>query len=154
MRTVNTVSIIGLVALAAGWLAAGDAAAQGADDVKLAQAEKVLHDFTTDEKQGIPIDLPQRAHGVVVIPNLIRGGFFVGGRRGRGVLIVERRAAEQSRVRHAHRRQHRLAVRREAADIVLVLANERSVKNIQDGKFTFGGDATAVAGPRATPRRR
>src|SRR5690606_2582079 len=33
------------------------------------------------------------------------------------------------------------------ADVVLVFANERSVRNIQPGKFALGGDATAVAGP-------
>jgi lipid-binding SYLF domain-containing protein len=34
-----------------------------------------------------------------------------------------------------------------SADLVLVFANERSVRNIESGKFTLGGDATAIAGP-------
>lgn len=149
MRTLNTVSTAGFVALAAGWLAVGAAAAQSADDVKLAQAEKVLHDFATDEKQGIPIDLLQRAHGVVVIPNLIRGGFFVGGRRGRGVLIVRTPDGGWSNPAFVTLTGGSIGWQFgvEAADIVLVFANQRSVKNIRDGKFTFGGDATAVAGP-------
>lgn len=149
MRTTSTVSILSFVALAAGWLAAGAAAAQSADDVKLAQAEKVLHDFTTDDKQGIPIDLLQRAHGVVVIPNVIRGGFIVGGRRGRGVLSVRAPDGGWSNPAFITLTGGSIGwqVGAEAADIVLVLANERSVRNIQDGKFTLGGDATAVAGP-------
>jgi lipid-binding SYLF domain-containing protein len=35
----------------------------------------------------------------------------------------------------------------ESADVVLVFANDRSVRNIASGKFTLGGDAAAVAGP-------
>ena len=35
----------------------------------------------------------------------------------------------------------------ESADVVLVFANDRAVRNIASGKFTLGGDATAVAGP-------
>ena len=35
----------------------------------------------------------------------------------------------------------------ESADLVLVFENERSVKNIQAGKFTLGGDASAIGGP-------
>ena len=35
----------------------------------------------------------------------------------------------------------------EAADIVLVFGNDRSVRNMADGRFTLGGDAAAVAGP-------
>jgi lipid-binding SYLF domain-containing protein len=35
----------------------------------------------------------------------------------------------------------------ESADIVLIFANDRSIANIANGKFTLGGDASAVAGP-------
>jgi lipid-binding SYLF domain-containing protein len=31
--------------------------------------------------------------------------------------------------------------------VVLVFANDRAVRNISAGKFTLGGDATAIAGP-------
>ena len=136
-------------ALVTGWLFAGTAAAQSANDVKLAQAEKVLHDFTRDEKDGIPIDLLQRAHGVVVIPNLIRGGFLVGGRRGRGVLIVRTPNGGWSNPAFVTLTGGSIGWQfgAESADVVLVLANERSVRNIREGKFTFGGDAAAVAGP-------
>ena len=35
----------------------------------------------------------------------------------------------------------------QSSDVVLVFANERSVQNIQNGRFTMGGDASVVAGP-------
>jgi hypothetical protein len=35
----------------------------------------------------------------------------------------------------------------ESTDVVLVFANDNAVKNIASGKFTLGGEASAVAGP-------
>ncbi len=35
----------------------------------------------------------------------------------------------------------------ESADVVLVFANDRAVRNIASGKFTLGGDADVAAGP-------
>jgi lipid-binding SYLF domain-containing protein len=35
----------------------------------------------------------------------------------------------------------------ESTDVVLIFANENAVRNIATGKFTLGGEATAIAGP-------
>jgi lipid-binding SYLF domain-containing protein len=125
------------------------AAADPEDDDKLAQATNVLREFTANEEQGIPADLLQNAHGIAVIPNLIRGGFFIGGRRGRGVLTDRTKSGEWSNPAFITLTGGSIGFQfgAEAADIVLVFANERSVRNIADGKFTLGGDASAVAGP-------
>jgi lipid-binding SYLF domain-containing protein len=127
----------------------GSAHAQTADDTKLAQAVEVLHDFTADDEQGIPTALLERAHGIAVIPNVIRGGFFIGGRRGRGVLMVRTPSGEWSNPAFLTLTGGSIGAQfgAETTDVVLVFANERSIRNIANGKFTLGGDATAVAGP-------
>ncbi|HET7609966.1 MAG TPA: hypothetical protein VFL84_14890, partial [Gammaproteobacteria bacterium] len=58
------------------------------DTDRFVDAAKVLELFTTDDEHGIPADILQRARGIAVIPNLIRGGLLFGGRRGRGVLAI------------------------------------------------------------------
>jgi lipid-binding SYLF domain-containing protein len=125
------------------------AAADAEDDDKLAQATKVLHEFTANEEQGIPTSLLQYAHGIAVIPNMIRGGFFIGGRRGRGVLTARTQSGEWGNPAFITLTSGSIGFQfgAEAVDIVLVFANERSVRNIADGKFTFGSDLAAVAGP-------
>jgi lipid-binding SYLF domain-containing protein len=133
-------------------LAAASAAAAPTnddDDVKLAQAIAVLHDFTNDEKNGIPVELLARARGIVVIPNLIRGGFFIGGRRGRGVLTVRTPSGDWSNPAFVTLTGGSIGWQFgvESADTILVFANDRSVANIATGKFTFAGDAAAQAGP-------
>jgi lipid-binding SYLF domain-containing protein len=123
--------------------------AQSADEEKLAHAADVLLGFTADEDKSIPADLLQRARGIAVIPSLVRGGFFIGGRRGRGVLAVRSPSGEWSNPAFITLTGGSMGFQfgAEAADVVLVFGNDHSVKNMSDGKFTLGGDATAIAGP-------
>jgi lipid-binding SYLF domain-containing protein len=129
--------------------AAGQAAAQRSDGVKLQQAARVLEIFSTDDDHGIPTEILQRARGIVVIPNLIRGGFLFGGRRGRGVMAVRAPNGEWSNPAFITLTGGSFGAQfgAETADVVLVFANDRAVRNISSGKFTLGGDAAAVAGP-------
>jgi lipid-binding SYLF domain-containing protein len=130
-------------------LAAHGAQAQRNDDAKFTDAAKVLEIFTTDDDNGIPTEILQRARGIAVIPNVIRGGFVFGGRRGRGVLSIRSPNGEWSNPAFITLTGGSFGAQFgvESADVVLVFANDRAVRNIASGKFTLGGDAAAVAGP-------
>ena len=67
---------------------ASSASAQRNDDTKFVDAARVLEGFTTNQENGIPADILQRARGIAVIPDMLRGGFLFGGRRGRGVIAI------------------------------------------------------------------
>jgi lipid-binding SYLF domain-containing protein len=131
-------------------LAAGSAHARRHDDAdKLADAARVLEVFATDEEHGIPVQLLERARGIVVIPGLFRGGFVIGGRRGRGVIAVRSPSGAWSNPAFITLTGGSLGAQfgAEKADVVLVFENERSIRNIQAGKFTLGGEASAIGGP-------
>jgi lipid-binding SYLF domain-containing protein len=149
MRTMNPSRLVAISLAFVTLGAALPAPAQSDDDEKLARAAEVLRGFTTDDDKSIPTELLQRARGIVVIPTLIRGGFFVGGRRGRGVLAVRGTNGDWANPAFVTLTGGNVGLQfgAEAEDVVLVLANDRSVKNIASGKFTLGGDATAIAGP-------
>jgi len=140
--------VVSLVTVAA-LCATSAARAESEHERRFAKAVEVLNAFTQDEVTGIPIDLLARAHGIAVFPGVIRGGFLIGGRRGRGVLTL--RGADGRFTNPALVTLTGGSIGGQigvaSADLVLVFANERSVRNIQSGKFTLGGDATAVAGP-------
>jgi lipid-binding SYLF domain-containing protein len=116
---------------------------------RFADAAEVLAAFTTDDEKAIPSELLARAQGIAVIPHLIRGGFILGGRRGRGVLSVRIENGQWSNPALITLTGGSIGWQfgAESADLVLVFANERSVRHISDGTFTLGGDASAVAGP-------
>jgi lipid-binding SYLF domain-containing protein len=150
MRTIRSVQTALLTSLAALFvLLAAPAEAQPNDAERFVDAAKVLELFTTDEEHGIPADILQRARGIAVIPKLIRGGLVFGGRRGRGVLAIRSPNGEWSNPAFVTLTGGSFGAQfgAESADVVLVFANDRSVRNIASGKFTLGGDATAIAGP-------
>jgi len=129
--------------------AAQPISAETADSDRLVRASEVLLKFTAEEEKSIPAALLERAHGVAVIPSLVRGGFFIGGRRGRGVVSVRRPDGEWSNPAFITLTSGNFGLQfgAEWSDVVLIFANEQSIKHMQTGKFTFGGDATAIAGP-------
>ena len=142
MRTIQPVRTALLASVAAlGMLPLASASAQRNDTERFVDAAKVLELFTTDEQHGIPADILQRARGIAVIPNLIRGGFVFGGRRGRGVLAIRSPNGEWSNPAFVTLTGGSFGAQfgAESADVVLVFANDRSVRNIASGKFTLGG---------------
>lgn len=139
-----------LVALALAALSHGATAeAQTDEDARLIAAGAIVNTFAEDAEQGIPAELLQRARGVVVIPGMFRGGFIFGGRRGRGVLAVRGADGRFSNPAFVTLTSGSVGWQfgAQSSDVILVLANERSVQNIQNGRFTMGGDASVVAGP-------
>ncbi|HUL81564.1 MAG TPA: lipid-binding SYLF domain-containing protein [Gammaproteobacteria bacterium] len=126
--------------------------AETSDSDRLVRASEVLLKFTEEEEKAIPAALLERAHGVAVIPSLVRAGFFFGGRRGRGVISVRKTDGEWTNPAFITLTGGNFGLQfgAEWADVVLVFENEQSVKHMQTGKFTFGGDAAAVAGPLGT----
>jgi len=125
------------------------AAQTNEDDKRLEEAAAVLQEFTAGEDEAIPAELLQRARGIAIIPNVLRGGFIFGGRRGRGVLIVRSERGDWSNPGFITLTGGSIGgqIGMESTDLVLILANDNAVKNMSSGKFTLGGDAAAVAGP-------
>jgi lipid-binding SYLF domain-containing protein len=89
------------------------------------------------------------AHGVAIIPNVIKGGFVVGARFGRGVLCLR----EENGVWHAPvfvtltGGNVGWQVGVQSSDIILVFKTPKSIQGILSGKLTLGADAAAAAGP-------
>lgn len=145
----NVCRFVSLAIVASGLAAPVGAQAQSDDDRKLGDATELVQAFTANDDDAIPAELLERARGIAVIPDVFRGGFILGARRGRGVLVVRSDNNEWSNPSFITLTGGSVGwqIGAESADIVLVFANDNAVKNISSGKFTLGGDASAVAGP-------
>ena len=66
----------------------GQLMAGGNDVATVDSAVSVLQELTDSNFKCIPPALLQDAQGVAVIPNVIKAGFVVGGRHGRGVVLI------------------------------------------------------------------
>jgi len=138
-----------LLAIAALLLPAGAAFAQSVEDARLVTATQVLDELRTTPDQNVPTWLLDRAYGVAVVPNVIKGAFVFGGRHGNGVLVSRDDSGRYSNPVFISLTggSWGLQIGAQAADVVLVFATRRSLENFSRGQFTLGATASVAAGP-------
>jgi lipid-binding SYLF domain-containing protein len=138
-----------LFVLAASLLPAGAALAQGREDARLVTATQVLEELRATPDQHVPTWLLDRAYGVAVIPNVVKGAFIFGGRHGNGVLTSRDAAGRFSNPVFISLTGGSFGwqIGAQAADVVLVFATRRSLENFARGQFTLGASASVAAGP-------
>lgn len=118
------------------------------DEETLRNATNVLQQMLND--QSISSDLIAKADCVIVLPNVKKVGFGIGGSGGRGPMICRR----NSKGRWSAPAMYSigglsagLQIGSSSSDYVLLLMNEKAVSAILRGKTELGKDATAAAGP-------
>lgn len=118
-------------------------------DRRLDESRQVFESFTNMTEQSIPGWLLERAYGVVVAPNVIKGALGIGGRGGRGVMAVRNPDGSWSNPVFVTIAGVNFGFQFgvQSTDIVLVLMSRRSVEGIAGGKVTLGADASVAAGP-------
>ena len=123
--------------------------AQSREEARLLLATQVVEELSAMPDQRAPDWLLARAHGIAVIPNVVKVGLTIGGRGGKGVLVVRKADGGWSNPAFITLGGGSFGwqVGVQAADILLVLTTERSVEGITAGKFTLGADASVAAGP-------
>lgn len=146
MRRNNLRTLACGAAIVLGGLGAPTLSAQTRFDAQLQEAAVTLAEFTSDGT--LPLDTVEDAYGIAIIPHLLRGGFILGGRRGKGVLVVRLPDGTWSNPAFITLTGGSIGwqVGVESADVVLVFANQESIRRIGNGKLALGGDASAIAG--------
>ena len=99
--------------------------------------------------QRAPDWLLARAHGIAVIPNVVKVGLGIGGRGGKGVLVVRNAQGGWSNPVFITLGGGSCGWQAgvQTADLLLVLTTDRSIEGITGGKVTLGADASVAAGP-------
>ena len=112
------------------------------------KAAKVLNEIMGTPDKGIPTDLLAKAECVVVFPNVIKGGFIVGGQGGRGVASC-RTPSGWSAPAYFELKGGSvgLQIGGQSTDFVLLIMNESGMKSLLSDKFELGGEASVAAGP-------
>lgn len=127
----------------------GTAFADEKTDQKLEDCRKVFESFTDLSEQSVPVWMLERAYGIVVIPQVIKGAVIFGGRGGRGCMAVRNADGSWSNpvfvTLAGGSWGFQFGV--QSSDVVLVLMSRQSVEGISGGKVTLGADASVAAGP-------
>ncbi len=117
---------------------------------KVDSARLAYRELLQEADDVVPRRLLEDAECISVIPNVIKGAFWVGGRAGTGVLTCRNEAGEWSppifvRLWGA---SLGLQIGGSATDLVLFFMTERSAQALLRTGFTLGGDASIAAGPQ------
>jgi lipid-binding SYLF domain-containing protein len=119
-------------------------------DARLKAATEDLHAMTNASDNDIPMDLLNKASCVVVIPNLKKGGFIVGGEYGAGFFSCRKSngvgwsAPGCLKITGG---KFGLLIGGAETDVIMLVMNDDGMKHLLSDKFQLGGDASAVAGP-------
>jgi lipid-binding SYLF domain-containing protein len=122
---------------------------RSAEAERAADAVNVLTEIMSIPENSIPEDLMARAHGIAVIPHVVKGAFGIGGQWGKGLMSQRREDGSWSAPAYIEigGGSFGLQIGVQATDIVLVFTDEDGIKGILKGKVKLGADASATAGP-------
>ena len=135
--------------LIAASLLSSQAMAGPQEDQRARNAVRVLAEIQEIPEQGIPDKLLDEGRAVIVIPDTIKAGLVIGGRRGHGLMSVRMPNGAWSSPVFVKLTGGSIGFQAgvQSSDVVLVFRNDRSLDNLVNGKFTLGADAGVAAGP-------
>jgi lipid-binding SYLF domain-containing protein len=120
------------------------------DELERAQkAAATLDSIMSAPDHEIPEDLLAKAHGIAVIPNVVKGAFLAGGRFGKGLVAArdENGAWGTPLFIDIGGGSFGLQIGVEATDLILVFTEPDGLREMLKDNLKLGADAGAVAGP-------
>jgi lipid-binding SYLF domain-containing protein len=149
MTRLPRLSILLSAALLLNGAVVATASAGSAEDARAQNAVRVLTDIQAIPESAIPDKLLDEARAIVVVPDSLKIGLVVGGRRGHGLLSVKSADGTWSNPSFVSLTGGSIGFQAgvQSSDIVLVFRSDRGLESIVNGKFTLGADASVAAGP-------
>jgi len=117
---------------------------------RLLNSSEVVTEIMQMPDKAIPEDLLSKCAAVAIFPHVVKGGFFVGARYGKGVVLAHDPQTGQWKPPAFFTvggGSFGLQFGAQAIDLILVIMNKRGLEGLLQDKFTLGGDAAAAAGP-------
>jgi len=117
---------------------------------RIGEAKTVFEEIMASSDKGIPHDLLAKAHCVIIVPSVKRGGFIIGAQYGVGVATCRQSAAPgwtgPSTVK-VEGGSFGLQIGGGETDLVMMVMNETGANKLMKSEFTLGGEGAVMAGP-------
>jgi SH3 domain-containing YSC84-like protein 1 len=146
-------TLVVLLVLAMSALAFGDDEKKDIKDTNKAEdriqaAATVLDEIESAPDKGIPEEVLGSAECVAVVPSLLKGGFIVAARYGRGVASCRTPTGWSAPAFiFTSGGSVGFQIGGQAIDLVMLIMNQDGMKNLLSSKFQLGADASVAAGP-------
>ncbi len=112
------------------------------------KAATVFKEIMAAPDKSVPKDILDKAVCVAVFPQVIKAGFIVGGRGGRGVASCRTKTGWSGPAFFDLKGGSiGLQIGAQATDFVFLFMNDGGMTSLLKSKFELGGDASVAAGP-------
>jgi lipid-binding SYLF domain-containing protein len=117
---------------------------------RLEEAATVFSEIMDTPDKGIPQELLEKAHCIVIVPGLKKSAFVVGGKYGKGCLSCRKRTGVGWSALATVRIEGGsvgFQIGGSETDVIMLVMNERGADRLLASKFTLGGSGEVAAGP-------
>src|SRR5438874_7233312 len=115
---------------------------------RLQSSVDVLHAIMATPDKGIPEETLSNAKCILVVPDLIKGGFIFGGKHGRGVATCRTTEGWSAPgFVSVGGGSWGLQIGVEGVDLVMLVMNDQGFQHLLSSKFQISGEGSAAAGP-------
>src|ERR1700739_4670087 len=115
---------------------------------RLQKSVDVLHAIMTTPDKGIPEEVLSNAKCILVVSDLIKGGFIIGGKHGRGVATCcTTDGWSAPAFVSVGGGSWGLQISVEGVDLVMLVMNEQGFQHLLPSKFELTGEGSVAAGP-------
>jgi lipid-binding SYLF domain-containing protein len=137
-----------IVSLCSFSIAADDEAKESKAQDRAQAAADVLNEIESAPDSGIPQEVLGSAECVAVVPSMLKGGFIVGAKYGRGLASCRTpKGWSAPAFFSVAGGSFGFQIGGQAVDLVMLIMNNAGMKNLLSSKFALGADASVAAGP-------
>ena len=129
-------------------LAADEAGKESKATDRVQAAADVLNEIQSAPDSGIPAEILGRSECVAVVPSMLKGGFVVGAKYGRGVASCRTpKGWSTPAFFMVTGGSFGFQIGGQAVDLVMLIMNNEGMQHLLSSKFALGADASVAAGP-------
>lgn len=117
---------------------------------RLNDAAVVLSEVMATPDKGIPRDLLEKAHCIVIVPDLKTAAFVVGAKYGKGYLSCRNKTGPGWSAPGTVRIEGGsvgFQIGASSTDLIMLVMSERGADKLLASKFTLGAEGSVAAGP-------
>ena len=127
---------------------AADQAKESKASDRAQAAAQVLNEIESAPDSGIPQDILGKAECVAVVPSMLKGGFIVGAKYGRGLASCRTpKGWSAPAFFMTTGGSFGFQIGGQAVDLVMLIMNDDGMQHLLSSKFALGADASVAAGP-------
>jgi lipid-binding SYLF domain-containing protein len=149
MKSIFRTVIVLCLTMAVGTIAHAQTPTNLDDEISQSdKAARIFREIMDTPDKGVPQDLLEKAECVAVFPSVIKAGFILGGRGGRGVASCRTVNGWSSPTYlNLGGGSIGLQIGGQSTDFVLLFMNKSGLNSLLSDEFTLGADASVAAGP-------